>query len=89
MTIIDQDTLQDPGFTSEWTVLNGVDEMRRTITAIAGDFLEDFDVDEIESECWDICQECTILAEDGSPLPGEHYLIETTKIYEVMQRNEI
>lgn len=84
-----QDDLQDPGFTSTYFVFSSNNELVRLITATAADFIDEFDIDSITDECWEICEECSILAEDGSPVPGEFYLIEDAEIEAVMQRNDL
>lgn len=84
-----QDDLQDPGFTSTYCVFSSNNELVRLITAIAADFIDEFDIDSIIEECWEICEECSILAEDGSPVPGEFYIIEDAEIEAAMQRNDL
>lgn len=83
-------TSKPPGFTSIYFVFSSNNELvRLIITAIAADFIDEFDIDSIIEECWEICEECSILAEDGSPIQGEFYIIEDAEIEAVMQRNDL
>lgn len=89
MTTYTQDDLQDPGFTSTYCVFRSNNELVRIITAIAADSIDEFDIDGITDECWEICEECSMLAEDGSPVPGEFYIIESADLEAAMQRNDL
>lgn len=89
MTTYTQDDLQDPGFTSTYCVFSSPNELDRIIATIAADFIDDFDIDSIAGECWELCEKCSILAEDGSPIRGEFYIIESAKIEAAMQRNDL